>query len=138
MTNPTKFKDWLKVLVLLLDEAAAVVIVLLFLRLLRIGIPLPIMIIIVLLLAALIFITHKAVIPTFHKKPVTGSEGMIGLKGTVIESLTPVGVIRVGGEIWKAKSVGENIEAGEEVEIVVLSGLTLMVKNMPSSPPLSP
>ncbi|MDI6792869.1 MAG: NfeD family protein, partial [bacterium] len=55
-----------------------------------------------------------------------------------IESLTPVGVVRVGGEIWKAKSVGENIEADEEVEIVVLSGLTLMVKNMPSSPPLSP
>lgn len=121
-------KDWLIVLVLLLDEAVALGLVLLALWFFRIRISLPIVIVIALLLGTFVFITHKVIIPSFHKKKVTGSEGMIGLEGEVIEPLTPVGVIRVGGEYWKAKSVGENIAVGEEIEILGLDGLTLKVK----------
>lgn len=121
-------KDWLKILVLLLDEAAAVALVLLILWALEIELPLAIAIVGALLLGAVVFVTHKAVIPTFHKKQVTGAEGLIGLEGEVVEPLTPVGAIRVGGEYWKAKSVDEDIEVGEEVEILGLHGLTLMVK----------
>ena len=121
-------KDWLKVLVLLLDEAAAVGLVLVVLWALGIEIPLPIAIVAALLLGALAFVIHRAVIPTFHKKRVTGAEGLIGLEGEVIQPLTPVGVIRTSGEYWKAKSVGENIALGEEVEILKLEGLTLIVK----------
>ena len=121
-------KDWLKVLVLLLDEAAVVGLVLLVLRVLKIDIPLPIAIVTAVLLGAVVFAIHKAVIPTFHKKQVTGAEGLIGLEGEVIEPLTPVGVVRTGGEYWKAKSVGENVAVGEEVEILGLDGLKLMVK----------
>ncbi len=117
------------VLVLLLDEAVAVVLVLLVLWALGIEIPLPIIIAIAVLLGAFAFITHKVIIPSFHKKQVTGSEGMIGLAGEVIEPLAPVGVIIVGGEYWKAKSVGENIAVGEEVEILGLTGLTLIVRS---------
>ncbi len=87
-----------------------------------------VMIVIALVLGAFIFIMHKAVIPTLHKRKTTGSEGMIGLKGEVIEPLSPKGVIMVGGEYWKAKSVDEDIQAGDEVEIVSLNGLTLIVK----------
>ena len=121
-------KDWLKALVLLLDEAAAVVLVLLILWGLGIEIPLPIMIAVSLALGAFIFVTHKAIIPTFHKKKVTGSEGMIGLKGEVTEPLTPAVIIIVGGEYWKAKSVGKNIAIGKEVEILGVAGLTLTVR----------
>ena len=121
-------KDWLKVGVLLLDEAAVIGLVFLVLWVLEIEIPLPIAIVSALLLGGLVFVIHKAIIPTFHKKQVTGAEGLIGLEGEVIEPLTPVGVIRTSGEYWKAKSVGENIAAGEEVEILGLNGLTLMVK----------
>ena len=53
---------------------------------------------------------------------------MIGLEGEVIKPLTPVGVILTKGEYWKAKSVGENIAVGEEVEILALNGLKLMVR----------
>jgi len=80
------------------------------------------------LLGTLVFIIHKAVIPTFHRKKVTGAEGLIGLEGEVIEPLTPNGLVRVKGEYWKAKSVGKNIAVGEEVEILGLVGLTLKVK----------
>ena len=86
------------------------------------------MITIALILGGLAFIIHKAVIPTFHKRQVSGSEGMIGRIGTVIDPLTPGGVISVGDEYWKAKSVDNDIKAGDEVEILRLEGLTLTVK----------
>ncbi len=121
-------KDRLIVLVLLLDEVVVLVLVLLVLSFFNIRIPLWVTIVIALLLGGFAFIVHKVIIPSFHKKPVTGSEGMIGLEGTVIESLTPFGVIRIEGEYWKAKSVDENIAVGEEVEILRLNRLTLEVK----------
>ena len=121
-------KDWLIVLVLLLDEAVALGLVLLVLWFFRIRISLPFVIVIALLLGTFVFVTHKVIIPSFHKKKVTGSEGMIGLEGEVIEPLTPVGVIRVGGEYWRAKSVGEDIAAGEDVEILGINRLILTVK----------
>ena len=121
-------KDWLIVLVLLLDDAAALLLVLLVLWVFGIKVPLWVTIVIALLLGTFAFITHKMIIPSFHRRKVTGSEGMVGLEAEVIQPLTPVGVIRVEGEYWKAKSVGENIAVGEEVEISGLNGLTLTVK----------
>ena len=120
--------DWLRVLVLLLDEAAALVLVILILRFLEIRIPLPITIVIGLMAGTLVFMIHKAIIPSFHKKVVTGSEGMIGAQGRVLKSLTPVGAITIRGESWKAKSVDDDIEVGEDVEIMGVDRLTLMVK----------
>ena len=120
-------KDWFIILVVLLDEVVVVALVFLVLWLLGIEIPLPVTITVALLLGALVFIMHKAVIPTLHKKRITGSEGMIGLTGIVIEPLTPMGVVRVSGESWKAKSVGDNIAVDEEVEVLELDGLTLKV-----------
>ncbi len=121
-------KDWLIVLVLLLDEAVALGLVLLVLWFFGIRISLPMVIVIALLLGTFAFITHKMIIPSFHKRKVTGSEGMIGVKGEVTESLTPVGLIIVEGEYWKAKSVAGDIAVGEEVEILGLDKLTLEVR----------
>ncbi len=121
-------KDWLMVLVLLLDEVVALVLVLLVLWFFKIRISLPVAIIIALTLGTAVFITHKVIIPSFHKEQVTGSEGMIGLEAKVIEPLIPFGVVRVEGELWKAKSVDEDIAAGEDVEIVRLKKLVLEVR----------
>ena len=120
-------KDWVVILVVLLDEVIVVALVFLALWLLGVEIPLPVIIVTALLLGGIILMTYKLVIPALHKKKITGSEGMIGLEGIVIEPLTPVGVVRVGDESWKAKAVGENITAGEEVEVLGLDGLTLRV-----------
>ncbi len=125
----SRVKDWLKVAVLLLDEAAVVVLVLLILRALKVELALPVAVIGALLLGAAVFIVHKAVIPSFHRKQVTGAEGLVGLAGKVVEPLALVGIIRVGDEYWKAESVDGDIDAGEEVEILGLEGLTLMVRH---------
>ena len=121
-------KDWLMVGLLLLDEVAALVLVLLVLWFFKIRISFEIVIVIALLLGTFAFITHKVIIPSFHKRRVTGSEGMVGLVGEVIEPLATVGIVRVEGELWKAKSVDEDIAAGEDVEILGLKRLTLEVK----------
>ena len=121
-------KNWLIILVSLLDDVAAVIVILLILWFLNIPISLSVIIFLILLFIALVFIMHKFVIPILHSRIITGSEGMIGLEGTVIKSLEPRGTISVKGEYWKAISIGENIPIGEQVKIVAIDGLTLQVK----------
>jgi len=120
--------DWGKILILMLDEAAVIVVILLILHFLGIQITLPIKIGAGIIFVIFVLIRHVAVIPSFHRKQVTGREGMIGEQGKVVEPLNPVGVITIKGEYWNAKSVNDSIEAGENVEIVGLEGLTLRVK----------
>ena len=121
-------KDWLIILASLLDDIAAVLIILLILWFLKIPISLPVIILLVLFFVVTVFVMHRLVIPALHKKIETGSEGMIGLKGEVIEPLAPEGVVRVGNEYWKARSSDKNLAAGEQVEVVCIDGLTLHVK----------
>ena len=120
--------DWGKVLILLLDEAAVIVVILLILHFLGIQIALPIMVGGGIIVGITVFIIHIAVIPSFHRKQVTGREGMIGAQGRVVEPLTPVGAITFKGEYWRAESIDDNIGVNENVEIVRLDGLTLKVK----------
>ena len=126
MTEKKTFGDCLKVLVLLLDEAAVLVLIFVLLHFFDVQIPLPVTIFVALLIAVLIVMIHIKVIPSFHWKQVTGREGMIGLQGEVVESLTPTGTVIIKGERWKAKSV-DNVEIGENVEVVGIEGLTLRV-----------
>ena len=121
-------KDWGKVLILMLDEVLIIVAILLILHFLGIQITLPIKVGAGIILVIFVFIRHVAVIPSFHKKQVTGQEGMVGEQGKVVKPLTPVGVVTIKGEYWSAKSVDDSIEADENVEIVGLEGLTLIVK----------
>ena len=121
-------KDWGKVLILMLDEVLIIVAILLILHFLGIQITLPIKVGAGIILVIFVFIRHVAVIPSFHKKQVTGREGMVGEQGKVVKPLTPVGVVTIKGEYWSAKSVDDSIEADENVEIVGLEGLTLRVK----------
>jgi len=121
-------KDWIIVLASLLDDVAIALLVLVVLWFLKIPISWRVIIFLALFFVATVFIMHRLVIPALHKKIGTGSEGMIGLKGVVIELLAPEGVVRVGGEYWKAIASDKNIAVGEQVEVVGLDGLTLHVK----------
>ena len=121
-------KDWLIILVALLDDAAVLVLLFLVLWFFKIDIPLWFIIILAILLGTFIFIIHRAIIPSLHRRKTVGAEAMIGLEGEVVESLKPQGVVKVGGEYWKAKSADEEITVGEEVEVLGLSQLTLEVR----------
>ncbi len=127
-TIKNTLSDWGKVLVLLLDEAAVIVLVVVILRLFKISIPLPIAIITALILGGFVFVVHLAIVPSFHKKKVTGKEGMLGAQGRIVEPLMPKGIIFIEGERWKAKSIDGNIEIDENVEVVGSEGLTLKIR----------
>ncbi len=127
MVDKRTLGDWLKVLVLLLDEAIVLVLIFVALRFWNVQIPLLITILVLLPVAVLVVIIHIKVIPSFRRKQTTGREGMIGLEGRVVQPLTPVGVIYIEGENWKAKSVGDDIEVDVTVEVAGIEKLTLRV-----------
>lgn len=63
----------------------------------------------------------------YVRKPVAGSRGMIGEKGSAMSRIAPRGRVFVHGEIWDAVSE-EPIEEGEQVEVAGIQGLTLQVR----------
>ena len=122
------FRDWLIFFGLLADEAAAVGLVLLVLWAFDISIPIWTAVFLALALGGIAFVFHRSVIPSFHRKRVTGAEAMVGLSGEVIEPLQLVGVVRVKGEYWKAESENGNVPAGKTVEVSSVKGLVLRVR----------
>jgi membrane-bound ClpP family serine protease len=128
----SKTKAWLIVLASLLDDAAVLVLIFLGLWFFHVEITWTIIVVVGVVIVAFVFIMHKAVVPSLRRKKVTGAEGMIGLKGKVVKSLTPYGTVKVRGEYWQAKSLSGDIEAGEYVEIMGIEGLNLEVKRKES------
>lgn len=64
------------------------------------------------------------------KKPLTGTEGMMGQTGTAVETLNPVGSVRIKGELWIAESAGGSIGKGEKIVVEKVNGLTLLVDKL--------
>ncbi len=64
----------------------------------------------------------------------TGREGLLGERAKVIEPLSPNGRVRILGENWAAQlaepfaHAGKVVEAGSEVRVVKVEGLTLIVE----------
>lgn len=65
----------------------------------------------------------------FHGRSEVGAEGMIGRTGRVRAPCAPGGLVRVGGELWRAESIdGSPLLAGEQVRVRRLNGLVLLVE----------
>ena len=121
-------KKWLMILVALIDDIVILAVVLLALWFFKVKFTWPIITVISLLFGGRVYMTYRAVGSSINRKKATGSEAMIGLECEVIEPLTPTGIVRIGVEYWKAKSVDEDIAVGEGVEIIRVNRLTLEVK----------
>lgn len=126
--EPSRLKVWLIVLAALLDDAAAIVLVFAVLWFFDVRLPLSAMIAIGLVFGTFVFIVHRAVVPSLRLKKVTGAEGMVGLTGEVTQPLAPKGVVKIKGEYWKARSIGGEISAGEDVVVTGIKGLDLEVR----------
>ncbi len=121
-------KSWLIVTIALLDDIIVLAIVFLVLWLFDVKISLTVGIAAGLVLGGFVFVTHRAIVPSFRRKKLTGAEGMLGLTGTVIDALDPVGTVKIKNEYWTSKSVDGIIETGEDIEVVGIHGLSLEVK----------
>jgi len=81
------------------------------------------------LLSALFFLfIVGAGLKAQRRKVITGSEGMTGATGEVIEMLNPAGTVKVHGEIWNAESVGGTINKGEKIIVKERKNLKLFVE----------
>lgn len=78
------------------------------------------------------FLVVKFGITALRSPATTGSEGMVGQIGLTKTNLTPRGKIFIHGEIWDAIS-SEPIEAGQQIEVTRIDGLTLHVKPLPTN-----
>lgn len=61
-------------------------------------------------------------------KPISGVDGMIGEMGETLSELNPFGSVRVHGEIWNAKTLGEIIQVGQKIRVTAVQNLTLQVE----------
>jgi membrane-bound serine protease (ClpP class) len=65
-------------------------------------------------------------VSAMRRKPMTGSEGMVGLIGTAKTTLDPRGQLSIHGEIWQAVS-DRPLKPGERAQVIKVEGLTLYV-----------
>lgn len=73
-----------------------------------------------------LFVVGKGLLAQ-KRRPVTGSQGMLGEIGTADTALEPEGRVQVHGEYWKARAL-EPVPAGARVEVVAVEGLLLVVR----------
>ena len=111
----------------LLEEVALIMVVLWLLP--RFGITIPVWGLVLMMagLGAYEYITYRLGKKALDKKPIISPETMVGSRGRVTTPLTPKGYVRVSTELWKALSTDSNINAGEEVVIVGIEGMSLFV-----------
>jgi membrane-bound serine protease (ClpP class) len=64
---------------------------------------------------------------TYKSRPTTGKEALIGERGRVTSPIDPVGAMSLHGELWRARAE-EPIDAGAEVVVIAVDGLTLTVR----------
>lgn len=67
------------------------------------------------------------------RPPFLGRERLIGSRAHVIESLEPMGYVRLNGELWRAvaQRAGAVIQKGRPVVVRNVDGLTLIVDEEP-------
>ena len=56
-----------------------------------------------------------------------GPEALLGMRADVVRPCSPVGVVRVRGELWNARA-SSPVESGQTVIVAGVDGLTLHVK----------
>ncbi len=80
------------------------------------------------LATALFFsITLTLAVKAWKRKPVTGTEGLVGLEGIAHTDIDREGIVLVRGEYWQAVSE-EPIKKGEKVKVEAVEGLKIKIK----------
>jgi membrane-bound serine protease (ClpP class) len=89
----------------------------------------------VFIISLLFIILILLVIKAHKRKVVTGSQGLVGEIGEVVDEITTdkPGIIKLHGELWNAESdrtLNENIQPGAKVRVVSVSNLKLSVQKI--------
>ncbi|MGA7161419.1 MAG: nodulation protein NfeD [Bacteroidota bacterium] len=82
----------------------------------------------VLLTAAFFVFAIGAGLKAQRRKPVTGTEGIVGEHGIAFTKLNPIGQVKVLGEIWNAECIDGSLPKDSAVVVAEVHGLSLKVK----------
>lgn len=98
----------------------------------RLGIiiPLPWMIVILVALGVFAVLSFWMGSRILSKEPLIGLSSMVGTEGKAVGLLAPGGFVKIGGELWQARTDGGDIPIGAHVKVVGQEGLKLTVHNM--------
>ena len=110
------------------EEAALAALVLWGLPMWNIQIPLWGLILALVIWTAFSIFTHRMGSRALMTKHVVGLHNMIGCQGEVVSPLAPEGVVRINGELWRARSDGDEMKVGIEVIVVGQDRLELIVQ----------
>lgn len=122
-------------------EEAAILVVGIWL-LPKAGIKIPILLVLGIMFAWLWWsvFTYRKGTKALINKPVKGLVSMKGMKGVVVKTLQPDGLVKIQGELWKGRSSTGRIIAGRGVIVVGQEGLRLLVRpdsnHLTASPPI--
>jgi membrane-bound serine protease (ClpP class) len=111
----------------LLEEAAIVALVRIGLPEFGIELPLGVLIAVMVAWATVAVIFYRMGSRALRRKPLVGLLTMVSGKGKVVSPLDPEGVIKISGELWRARSVIQKIDVGEEVIVKDQDGTKLIV-----------
>jgi membrane-bound ClpP family serine protease len=125
-----KSRIMLTILATLLEEIALVIFVLLGLPMLGVEVPLGALIAMMAGIATYGVISYRMGSRTLLKKPLAGFSDMAGIRGRVVKTLDPKGTVKIGGELWSARSTGQEIDKDSDVVVVKRSGLQLIVRRL--------
>ncbi len=80
-------------------------------------------------LSAILIMLVRLGIASQRRRPITGTAGMIGEQGRVLEAIAPgqPGRVETHGEIWRARA-NEPIAEGSPVRVTAVDGLTVTVE----------
>ncbi|ASJ05059.1 MULTISPECIES: NfeD family protein [Thermococcus] len=124
-----KLRNILKLLALMADEI--IVGILLFAVLPRMGVGIPLwagLLVIAVLLAKDFLIAPFVLGGGVDRRPETGPEGLVGRMALVVEDLSPEGVVKLDGELWKAECLNGSARRGELVRITSVKGTKVLVE----------
>ena len=111
----------------IIEELVLVAVLLWLLPQFGINIPIWLFIALVLTWAGWSYLTYRLGKSAIGRPPAVGPEAMVGTICQTTTPLCPKGYVQSGTELWRAYSIAGDIDAGVEVVIVGIKGLTLFV-----------
>ncbi len=126
----------LKLIALMADEIIVAIVLLAVLPALGIDVPALITgLILGILLVKDVLIAPYVLGGGLEKRPQTGPESLVGRTAMVVEDLSPEGLVKLDGELWRAKCLHGTAGKGEKVSVVGVEGTKLLVEPPASEEP---
>ena len=123
----------LKLIALIADEIIVGVFLLVVLPALGMGVPVLVTgLVLGVLLVKDVLIAPYVLGGGLEKRPKAGPESLVGRTAVVVDDLSPEGLVKLDGELWRARCLHGTARRGEKIMVVKVDGTKLLVE-LPAS-----